>query len=146
AVPEPGDIPPHERFYYLELLRRAGILDAIPPGDAIRLEGAGQAAERGAARFGDLTIRLPAIGVSPGAAYGGAKRWLAEGFAEAASRVASEQGASVVLFGSEAERVICDAIAETIRGRGLAAVNLAGRTTLRKFIDLAAACLLFLTN
>ena len=25
-VPRPGEIPPHERFYYLELLRRAGIL------------------------------------------------------------------------------------------------------------------------
>ena len=41
---------------------------------------------------------------------------------------------------------LCDAIASSIRGRGLAAVNLAGRTTLREFIDLAAACRLFLTN
>ena len=33
-VPKPGEIPRHERFYYLELLRRAGILDEMPPNDA----------------------------------------------------------------------------------------------------------------
>ena len=30
SVPEPGDIPRHERFYYLELLRRAGIESSAP--------------------------------------------------------------------------------------------------------------------
>src|SRR3977135_3469632 len=29
AVPKPGEIPAHEQFYYLELLRRAGWLDKI---------------------------------------------------------------------------------------------------------------------
>src|SRR5450756_1649582 len=29
-VPEPGDIPRHERFYYLELLRRAGLIERFP--------------------------------------------------------------------------------------------------------------------
>jgi heptosyltransferase-2 len=86
------------------------------------------------------------IGVSPGAAYGGAKRWMTEGFAAAAGRIAKEQSASVALFGSDAERSLCDTIAESLRGRGLAAGNLAGKTTLREFIDLAAACRLFLTN
>jgi len=36
-VPKPGEIPRHESFYYLEMLRRAGILDALPQNDAIRL-------------------------------------------------------------------------------------------------------------
>ncbi len=146
AVPERGDIPRHERYYYLELLRRAGVIEELPASDSIRLEGCSEAAGRGALKFGELSILLPVIGVSPGAAYGGAKRWLAEGFAEAASRIAIEQGASVVLFGSEDERPICETIAESIRARGLSVVNLAGRTTLREFIDLAAACRLFLTN
>ena len=38
-VPEPGDIPRHERFYYLELLRRAGLIERFPESDAIRLDG-----------------------------------------------------------------------------------------------------------
>src|SRR2546426_7321792 len=44
AVPKPGDIPRHQRYYYLELLRRAGVIDEIPASDAIRLEGTRQAA------------------------------------------------------------------------------------------------------
>jgi len=146
AVPKPSEIPRHQSFYYLELLRRAGILDVLPETQAIRLDGIDQAMARGASRFGELGANLPVIGVSPGAAYGGAKRWMADGFAEAASHVALQESASVALFGSEAERPLCDAIAESIRARGVAAINLAGRTTLREFIDLAAACRLFLTN
>src|SRR5216684_2122395 len=39
AVPAPGagEIPRHQRFYYLELVRRAGLIDDIPESDAIRL-------------------------------------------------------------------------------------------------------------
>ncbi len=48
--------------------------------------------------------KAPVVGVSPGAAYGDAKRWLPERFAETAAEVARELGASVALFGSAAER------------------------------------------
>jgi heptosyltransferase-2 len=148
AIPPPksDEIPRHERFYYLELLRRAGIIDALPPSDAIRLEGLEASAADGETRFRELGIRLPVIGVSPGAAYGGAKRWLADGFAESASRIAAAESASVALFGSDAERALCDTIADSIRGRGVEATNLAGRTSLREFIEMAAACRLFVTN
>ncbi len=147
AVPKPGEIPRHQRFYYLELLRRASrILDALPASEAIRLEHANRSAESGAARFCALGIELPVIGVSPGAAYGGAKRWLADSFVAAASDIAKTESASVALFGSEGERALCETIARAIEARGVACVNLAGRTALREFIDLAAACRLFLTN
>src|SRR5262245_20316614 len=126
AVPRPGEIPRHQRFYYLELLRRAGIIETLPAPDAIRLEGAQDAASRGAVRFTELGLAPPVIGVSPGAAYGGAKRWMADGFAAAAGRIARDEIASVALFGSESERSLCDAIAEAVRSRGLAVVNLAG--------------------
>src|SRR5688572_19846648 len=39
-VPQRGEIPRHERFYYLELLRRSGVLQALPASDQIRLSGA----------------------------------------------------------------------------------------------------------
>jgi len=146
AVPKPGEIPRHERFYYLELLRRAGLIREMPVSDAIRLNGGAQAAARGMVRFGQLEIAAPVIGVSPGAAYGGAKRWMASGFADTAARIATEQGASVALFGSDSERALCEEIAEEVRARGVAAMNLAGRTSLRDFIDMAAACRLFVTN
>ncbi|MBI4875791.1 MAG: lipopolysaccharide heptosyltransferase II [Acidobacteria bacterium] len=133
-VPQPGQTPPHQRFYYLELLRRAGILPAFPADDTVRLEGAATPAPG------------PAwVGVSPGAAFGGAKRWRPEGFAEAAVQVATRLGAGVALFGSAGERELCEQVGGLIGARA-AVSNFAGRTSLREFIDRAAACRLFLTN
>ena len=131
-VPKPGEIPRHERFYYLELLRRAGIIPALPESEAIRLgSGAVPSAKR-------------VIGVSPGAAYGNATRWLPERFAEAAGGLAAARGASIALFGSKAERDLCEQVAQRLNGCQV--VNYAGQTTLAQFIDLASACELFLTN
>jgi len=63
-VPEPGDIPRHERFYYLELLRRAGLIERFPPTDTIRLEGVGAARESGACHLAALGMAAPVIGIS----------------------------------------------------------------------------------
>jgi heptosyltransferase-2 len=143
AVPEPGEIPRHERFYYLEMLKRAGIVERFPKSEAIRLEGIDAARESGAALFEARGIRPPVIGISPGAAYGTAKRWLPERFVEAAQGLGA---ASAAVFGSGSERAVCEQVAAGLRVAGVDARSLAGETTLREFIDLAAACRLFLTN
>jgi heptosyltransferase-2 len=142
-VPRPGEIPRHERFYYLELLRRAGILEAMPENDLIPLEGAPAARIAGLERFRQLGMGETVIGVSPGAAYGSAKRWIPERFAESANRCAKELGASVAIFGSKDERELCAEVAAAIQAP---VQNFAGETTLAEFIDLAAACRLYLTN
>jgi lipopolysaccharide heptosyltransferase II len=130
-VPRRGEIPRHERFYYLELLRRAGLIENLPESLLIRLEH-------------PAVTPTGIIGVSPGAAYGNAKRWLPERFAEAAGKLAAARGASIALFGSAAERAVCDQIARLLNGYNV--TNHAGQTTLAQFIDLAATCELFLTN
>jgi heptosyltransferase-2 len=132
-VPKHGEIPRHERFYYLELLRRAGLIDALPAGDITMTA--------------QTAVRNPKkriIGISPGAAYGTAKQWLPERFAEAAGELASARGAAVALFGSRAEHDLCERIAQMLDGHDV--TNYAGRTTLEQFIELAARCELFLTN
>jgi heptosyltransferase-2 len=145
TVPEPGEIPRHERFYYLELLRRAGLLERFPESDAIRLDGIGEARTAGARHLASLGITGPVIGISPGAAYGNAKRWLPERFAEVA-QASSPVCRSVILFGSASEQPLCETVALPLRRSGIDVRNLAGATSLREFIDLAAACRLFLTN
>jgi heptosyltransferase II len=142
-VPRPGEIPRHERFFYLELLRRAGIIDAIPDHDSIRLDGAGAAREAGIARFRALGMGDTIIGMSPGAAYGTAKQWLPERFAEAAGRMARELRASVAIFGSKDERELCASIASAI---STPVKNFAGETSLAQYIELAAACRVYLSN
>ena len=142
AVPEPGDIPRHERFYYLELLRRAGMIECVPASEEIRLDGGEEAREAGIAHLRALDVHGPVVGISPGAAYGNAKRWLPERFAEAGARL----GMPAVIFGSPGERPLCEEVAAELRRAGTDVRNLAGETTLREFIDLAAACRVFLTN
>jgi heptosyltransferase-2 len=145
-VPRAGTIPPHESFYYLELLRRAGWLDRLPEKLIVELRSAPRAREAGRERFAAEGILEPVIGVSPGAAFGTAKRWLPERFAESAVTVAQELRAVVALHGSESERELCDAVRTMIAARGVRAINYAGRTTLEEFIERAAASALFLTN
>jgi heptosyltransferase II len=145
-VPAKGEIPRHERFYYLELLRRAGLVDELTGSDEIRLEGAPAARLEGERAFGELGVRTPVVGLSPGAAYGNAKRWLPERFAEAAVLLARELKGSVVVFGSGAEQPLCETVAGAVRASGVDAWNVAGGTSLRQFIDMAAACRVFLTN
>jgi heptosyltransferase-2 len=145
-TPVRGEIPRHERFYYMELLRRVGILGALPASDALQLDAAAQARTAGEARFAQLGLAAPVIGVSPGAAYGSAKRWLPERFGEAAVRIANASGGSIAVFGSKDERAVAETVAETVRASGLPVRNLAGETPLGEFIDLVAACRVFLTN
>ena len=146
AVPEPGETPRHECYYYLELLRRAGWLERFPAAAPIRFEGLDAAREAGAVQLRELKIAMPPIGVSPGAAYGGAKQWLPERFAEAAAGIARQNGCGVLIFGSQSERALADSVASAVCKAGIEARNLAGETSLRQFLDLAAACRLFLTN
>ncbi len=133
-VPTPGA---HERFYYLELLLRAGLIDVLPPDEPIRLAGLEQAASEGRQLFAKRGIEGPIIGVSPGAAYGNAKRWLPERFAEAARQL----GGTIAVFGSAGEHALCEQVAQEANG-----INFAGQTSLAEFISMTAACSLFLTN
>lgn len=145
AVPRRGAIPPHESFYYLELIRRLGWVDDLPPQALVRLEGAAQARDAGRARFLAEGLASP-IGVSPGAAFGGAKRWLPDRFTAAAAELARRTGAAIALFGSADERPVCEHIRAGLQARGTLARNFAGETALGEFIERAAACRLFLTN
>ncbi len=132
-VPKRGEIPQHQRFYYLELLRRAGLISQLPTGEiSITPLGPGRDPKR----------RI--IGISPGAAYGTAKQWIPERFAEAAAELASVRGAALALFGSRAEHQLCEQIAGMLPDCNV--TNYAGRTTLEQFIELASRCELFLTN
>ena len=114
-----------------------------PP--TIRLEGAAAARQAGLARFAAVGLgEGPVIGVSPGAAFGSAKRWLPERFAAAATRLAKELGASVAIFGRGPKRDVCRR--SRFSHRSTRRKTSPARPRLAEFIDLAAACRLYLTN
>jgi heptosyltransferase-2 len=144
--PRPGEIPEHESFYYLELLRRTGWIEKLPDEVVIRLDGRDAAAAAGRARFARQGLGERVVGVSPGAAYGGAKRWPPERFAEAALLVARERDASVAVFGTRQESAVCGEVVARLADSGCRARSFAGLTRLAGFIEAAAACDVFLTN
>jgi heptosyltransferase-2 len=92
--------------------------------------------------------------MNPGAAYGSAKRWLPDRFAEVANWFMKDTNGSVVIFGGRDESGIAQEIEKSAwiqepERRELTAhslLNLAGNTSLRDLISLISECNLFLGN
>ena len=82
------------------------------------------------------------VGIHPGAAYGPAKRWLPEKFAELAMRLTSD-GMSVVLFGSPDENEFVEEIISQTNGT---VDNLCGKLSLAQFAAMLKRCDIVVTN
>jgi heptosyltransferase II len=147
AVPLPkhGEIPAHERFYYLELLRRASWVDSLQdetfidlsvPGD--RRRTADEFLCKSGVRRGALRIAIGA-----GASYGSAKCWPPLRFAEVANRLQAEADADVILFGTSAEAGVATAISAGMRRPP---VDLMGKTAIADLPALLSQCHLFIGN
>ncbi len=146
ALPAKDDIPRHEVFYYLELLRRLGILPALPPKAMPRLRLSDASLSRGRDVLAAAGVMRVPIAVNPGAANSRAKQWPPNAFVEAACLAAREHQAPVALFGTPQERELCAEIAAGIAARDVEAHNLAGTTRLADFICAIATCRLLITN
>jgi heptosyltransferase II len=83
------------------------------------------------------------LGICPGAEYGPAKRWLAERFAEAATKITAQSSAQWILLGTKNDAAIGEQIAAAI---GDHCVNRIGQTTLDQLIAELRHCRLLLTN
>jgi heptosyltransferase-2 len=145
AVPKPGEIPAHEKFYYLELLRRAGWIDqlqddvhiALHVPEARRVKAAETLLEAGARAH---TVR---VAIGAGASYGSAKCWPPERFAQWANRFQAETDGDVILFGTAAEASVSNAI---IVGMKKKPIDLTGKTAIGDLPALLSQCQLFLGN
>lgn len=147
AVPLPrrGEIPAQEKFYYLELLRRAGWLDSLRDETFIGLHvpeekrrGADEFLSESGARQGALRIAIGA-----GASYGSAKCWQPSRFAEVANRLQTETHADVILFGTAAEANVSTAISAEMHQPP---IDLTGKTAIADLPALLSQCHLFIGN
>ena len=145
AVPKPGEIPAHEQFYYLELLRRIGWLDALPQHTDASLH-----VEESQRQRADQTLQsagarsnIPRIAIGAGASYGSAKCWPPDRFAAFVNLFRSHTDADVILFGTPAEQTVSDAIAAGIGG---SSVSLVGKTSIADLPALLSRCHLFVGN
>lgn len=145
ALPRPGEVPAHEKFYYLELLRRAGWIDALPDESFIALSVPEQNRARAAeflARAGARSDSLR-IAIGAGASYGSAKCWPPARFAELANRLQSQTDADVILFGTAAEAAVASAIAAEMRRPP---IDLTEKTAIADLPALLSQCHLFIGN
>jgi heptosyltransferase II len=145
SLPRHGEIPAHERFYYLELLRRVGWLDSVLDETFISLKvpedkrrSAGEFLYNSGVRQGALRIAIGA-----GASYGSAKCWPPSRFAEVANRLQSEADADVILFGTAAEASVSTAISAEMRRPP---IDLTGKTAIADLPALLSHCHLFIGN
>jgi heptosyltransferase-2 len=147
AVPLPrdGQIPAHEKFYYLELLRRAGWLDSVQDETFIGLRVPEEKCRSADEFFCKSGVRQGAlrIAIGAGASYGSAKCWPPSRFAEVANRLQSESDAEVILFGTAAEASVAIAISAEMRRPP---IDLTGKTAIADLPALLSQCHLFIGN
>jgi heptosyltransferase-2 len=144
-VPKPGEIPSHEKFYYLELLRRAGWIDQLQDDAHITLHVSDAARRRVSQILLDEGSSPNAIriAVGAGASYGAAKCWPPARFAKVLNEIHLQTAPDIILFGTPAEAAVSDAIAADLRR---APIDLTGKTSIADLPALLSQCHIFLGN
>ncbi len=144
-TPRAGEIPTHEKLYYLELVRRAGWIDAIPDVAEISFlvtEEQSRGAEEKLQSFGSRRGAVR-IAVGAGAAYGSAKCWPPGRFAAAINQLLKTRPAEVILFGTSGEVAVAAAIQARLEQ---AALDLTGKTEIAELPALLSRCAAFVGN
>ncbi len=144
-APKRGEIPAHEQFYYLELLRRAGWIDSLPGESFIALDVSEEHRRQAEEALSSAGARPNAvrIAIGAGASYGSAKCWPPDRFAEFVNRFRLHTDADVILFGTAAEQKVSDAIGAGIKGPS---ISLVGKTAIAALPALLSRCQLFVGN
>lgn len=129
----------HQVHYYQGLLAELG-LQRGPDELFLRLP---PETSRWAREF--LATRKPTrvVGLNPGAAYGPAKKWPAERYAQLAARLSREYGATILVFGTVADQEAAALIKAQAPEQ---VVDITGKTTLAEAMALIGCCDAFVTN
>jgi heptosyltransferase-2 len=144
-VPRAGEIPAHEKFYYLELLKRAGWIDSLPDVAEISLNVTEEQALRAEEKLQSFGAERGSvrIAVGAGASYGSAKCWPPERFATAINQLVKERQVQLILFGTPGEAAVSAAIQA---GLDKSALDLTGKTEIAELPALLSRCTAFLGN
>jgi heptosyltransferase II len=132
----------HTVFYLLGLLKALGGVATFSP-PTLYLEPEEEAMGAQILSEADLPGRGPWVGLSPGAAYGPAKRWPAARFAALGRELQREFEARLVLLGGNDERPVADEVREHLQGP---VADLVGRTSLRQALGVLSNLNLLVTN
>ena len=129
----------HTVYYLLGVLQGLGEVESFFPP---RLYLQAEEVEAAAALLGEAKGQGPWVGLSPGAAYGPAKRWPPERFAALGTELEKACGARLVLMGGPEDRDAAAAVTTKIPQ----ALDLVGHTSLRQALGVLAQIQLLITN
>jgi heptosyltransferase-2 len=132
----------HQVHYYLDLLKTLSVR-AEQPSIAIEATSDEKAVARKLLAAEGISPEASFLVLNPGAAYGSAKRWFEDRFADVADVLAREMGLHVAIIGSGVERPIAEQIRERMKSR-TAVLN--GKTSLETLIGVLAESSLMITN
>jgi heptosyltransferase-2 len=138
AIEKPRGV--HQVEYYQHLTRALGFPSG-PPVPRVTVSEQARAAARAALRDRGWTGDGAFVALAPGAAYGGAKRWPPEYFAELAQMLAAD-GVPSAIVGSAADAPTRNELIAAL-GSGVRVMDLVGRTdlsTLAGVLSLSRAC------
>jgi heptosyltransferase II len=132
----------HHVDYYLELAKAVSA-DVTRPSMEITARPEDRMNARKLLAASGIPSSANFLILSPGAAFGAAKRWGDHQFAATADKLGEEFKLATVIIGSEGERSISDSIRKAMK---LPAVVLNGKTSLETLIGLIAEATLLLGN
>lgn len=132
----------HETGHYLRLLKLTGLKTGQPELELV-ISSDDQTRGRDLLRKNGIDERETVIGINPGAAFGTAKRWPAERFAQLADLLAEKYDAPILIFGGPGEQEVAQLIATSMTHTPLI---LSGKTTLGEATALVEKCDLLVTN
>ncbi len=132
----------HTVYYYLGLLKVFGEVATFTPPTLFLKEEEVLAAQETLASGAGSTSG-PWVGLSPGAAYGPAKRWPPERFAALAQALIDDIGARLILLGGPEDREVAAQVKDHLAQPVL---DLVGRTHLRQALGVLAQLKLLITN
>jgi heptosyltransferase-2 len=152
AIDPPSGV--HQVEYYQQLVHALG----FPHGDIEPQLSIGDAVRHAAVRLlieSGWDERSPLVAIAPGAAYGGAKRWPPEHFAELADGFAAD-GVQTVMIGSFADAATATEVARAFEARvggaesaaphGAGLVDVVGKTDLPTLAGVLTHCRGLVTN
>lgn len=132
----------HTVFYLLGLLKAlGGVATFTPP--TLYLEPEEEAMGAHLLAETELPGQGPWVGLSPGAAYGPAKRWEPARFAALGRKLQREFGARLVLLGGSDERPVAELVKENLPEP---VADLVGQTSLRQALGVLSRLNLLITN
>ncbi|NTV34425.1 MAG: lipopolysaccharide heptosyltransferase II, partial [Deltaproteobacteria bacterium] len=132
----------HQVEYYLTFLRALG-WDAPTRDPMLRAGPESVTRARSLLSSKGIEDQDLLVGLSPGAAYGPAKRWPVERFAAIGDRAIRDWGAKVVVIGTEKEKELGETL---ISKAAPGAFNFCGMTGLGDALALIKRCHLFVSN